>query len=138
MSGQFDDAGHRIWAAGRGIDAVKRCAGRARSKCAGLPRKMPEEFASEAVIAGIKHMHFAKLPDLGGVQWVIRDFGAGEMAHHQRDAVIFGLRARRQRRRLFDRNAKPVHAGIDVECRAAAPIVGGKQRCPIPPTRSCC
>jgi hypothetical protein len=53
------------------------------------------------------------------------------MAHQQRDAVIFGLRTWRQSRGFFRRNAEPVHAGVDVQRRAAAPVLLGDERIPF-------
>ena len=41
------------------------------------------------------------------------------MAHQQRHAVVLGLHAGRDRRRLVDREAEPVHAGVDVDAAAA-------------------
>ena len=45
------------------------------------------------------------------------------MTHQQRDAVVFLLQARRERRGFFGRHAEPVHAGIDMDRRAAAPAL---------------
>ena len=53
------------------------------------------------------------------------------MAHHQRETVIFGLQARGDGGRLLDRDAEPVHAGVDVEGCAAAPILGGDEGVPF-------
>ena len=49
----------------------------------------------------------------------------------QRDAVIFGLRARRQRRGFVRRNAEPVHAGVDVQRGAALPGMGADEGIPF-------
>jgi len=46
-------------------------------------------------------------------------------------AVIFGLRARRQRSGFFRRNAEPVHAGVDLQRGAALPVVGGDEGVPL-------
>ena len=62
---------------------------------------------------------------------MIRLLGAGEVAHQQRDAVIFRADARRERRRFFGGNAEPVHAGVDMQRRAAVPLVGRAERVPL-------
>jgi len=56
---------------------------------------------------------------------------ASEMAHQQRETMIFQLQARSDGNRLLHRDAKPVHAGVDVERRAAAPVVDGDERIPF-------
>ena len=45
--------------------------------------------------------------------------------------MIFRLQARSDGDRLVERDAEPVHAGIDVEGRAATPISGGDERIPF-------
>ena len=53
------------------------------------------------------------------------------MTHQQREAVTFRLQARGDGDRLIDRDAEPVHTGIDMQGRAAAPIVDGDERIPL-------
>ena len=62
---------------------------------------------------------------------MVGDLGAGQMAQQQRDAVIFGLRARRQRGGFFRRNAEPVHAGVHLQRGAALPVMGGDEGVPL-------
>ena len=81
--------------------------------------------------AGVKPMQVAKALDLGGVERVIGDLGAREMAHQQHDAVIFMLEPRRERRHFHFRHAQPVHAGVDVERRAALPFAGSDKGVPF-------
>ena len=57
--------------------------------------------------------------------------GAGEVAHQQRDAVIFRANTRRQRCSFIGGDAEPVHAGVDVQRRAAMPLVRGAKRIPF-------
>src|SRR6266480_4709450 len=45
--------------------------------------------------------------------------------------MIFRLQARSDGDRLFERDAEPVHAGIDVEGRAATPVSSGDERIPF-------
>ena len=92
---------------------------------------MPDELASEAVTPRKLQAHLLKQPDLRGIERVTGSFGAGEVAHQQRDAVVFGLHARGKGRSLVGRHAKPVHAGIDVERRATAPVTLGDERIPL-------
>src|SRR6202022_4879466 len=58
---------------------------------------------------------------LFGVERMIEVLGAGEMAHDQRDAVIAGIDPGNDALRLNDSEAQPVHAGIDMNGRAARP-----------------
>ena len=58
-------------------------------------------------------------------------FGAGEVAHQQSDAVIFRADARRQGCRVIHGNAEPVHAGVDMQRRAAMPLVGRAECVPF-------
>ena len=53
------------------------------------------------------------------------------MAHQQREAMAFGLEAGRDGDRFVDREPEPVHAGVDVERGAAAPVVDGDERIPL-------
>ena len=62
---------------------------------------------------------------------MIGKLGAGEMAQEQRDAVIFGLGARRKRRRFVRRDAEPMHAGVDLQRRAALPSMGADEGVPF-------
>ena len=62
---------------------------------------------------------------------MIGDLGAGEMTHQQREAMIFRLHARSDGSRLVHRDAEPVHAGVDVERRAAAPVLDGDEGIPF-------
>ena len=57
--------------------------------------------------------------------------GAGEVAHQQRDAVTFRPDVGRDRRRLFDGEAEPVHAGVDVQRRAAGETAGRDEVVPL-------
>ncbi len=81
--------------------------------------------------AAIEHAHFAEQADLFFVERMLGVLGAGEMAHQQRDAVIFGADARRQSSCVIGRNAEPVHAGVDVQRRAAAPLCRGDEGIPF-------
>jgi hypothetical protein len=60
-----------------------------------------------------------------------RRLRAGEMAHQKRDAVVLRADARRQRRRFVGGDAEPVHAGVDVQRRAAVPLAGGDKSVPF-------
>ena len=57
-------------------------------------------------------------------------FRAGEVAHHQRDAVIVAA-ARRELRRFVGGKAEPVHAGVDMQRGAAAPARCRAKRVPF-------
>ncbi len=48
-------------------------------------------------------------------------FGAGEVAHDQRDAVIAGIDPGDDALRIRNREAEPVHAGVDMNGRTAGP-----------------
>ena len=75
--------------------------------------------------------HFAEQPHLQIVERMVRFLGAGEVAHQQSDAVVLGADARRQGCRVVRRNAEPVHAGVDLQCRAAAPLRTGDKGVPF-------
>ena len=79
----------------------------------------------------IQDADFAEQPDLLVVHRMVGRVGAGEMAHQQREAMVFGLEAGRDGDRLVEREPEPVHAGIDVERGAAAPVVDGDERIPL-------
>ena len=83
---------HRIGSARRRIDAVKRDS---------RPRQIEMGRCAEKDAGGVgergrdavkQHAQLAKEPDLNGVERMIRHFGAGEVAHQQRDAVVFRCR----------------------------------------------
>ncbi len=76
----------------------------------------------------------AQLPkcrDLLGIECVLRRIGAGEVAHDQRDAMVRHFRARRERRCFRDGETEPVHAGIEMKCRAAPPTACHAERVPL-------
>ena len=63
---------------------------------------------------------------------MIERFGAGEVAHQELEAVAFaGLHARRDGDRFLGRQSEPVHAGIDMQRRAAAPVAGRDEGVPL-------
>ena len=62
---------------------------------------------------------------------MVEQFGGGEVAHHQRDAVIAGVDARDDALRLRDRQAEPVHAGVDMNGRAAGPAGAAAEHVPF-------
>ena len=76
-------------------------------------------------------MQLAKHLDLLGVERMVGNLGAGEVAQQQRDAVIFGLRARGEGCRLVRRNAEPMHAGVDLQRGAALPAMGADEGVPL-------
>ena len=45
--------------------------------------------------------------------------------------MVFGADARRQRRRFIGGDAEPVHAGVDMQRSAAAPVIGGAEGVPF-------
>ena len=52
---------------------------------------------------------------------MIEAFGAGKVAHDKRYAMIAGVDPRKEALRLCDGEAKPLHAGVDMNGRAACP-----------------
>ena len=92
---------------------------------------MPEELASELRDAAKQRADFAELTDLLIVQRMLGPVGAGEVAHQQRDAVAFRADVGRDRRRLLDGEAEPVHAGVDVQRRAAGKAAGRDEVVPF-------
>ena len=58
-------------------------------------------------------------------------FGAGEVAHDQRDAVIAGVDPGNDALRLGEREAEPVHAGVDVNGGAACPAGAAAKHVPF-------
>ena len=53
------------------------------------------------------------------------------MAHHKRDAVVTGIDARDDAQRFGDRQAEPVHAGIDMDGGAAVPARAAAEYVPF-------
>ena len=82
---------------------------------------MPAGIGERGRNAPVQDADFAKQPDLPVVHWMVGRVRAGEMAHQQREAVVFGMDARRDRDRFLGAHPEAVHAGIDVQRRAAAP-----------------
>ena len=118
-----DRGPHRIVAAGRRIDAVERGA---RAHHVAMRRGAQENaggIGERGGDAAIEQAHLAKQRDLSRVERVLRLFGGDEMRHQQRDAVVLGANARGERRRLVRGNAEPVHAGVDMQRRAAVPAL---------------
>ena len=130
-AGQFDDTLHRIGLAGRRIDAVERGARPRQIEMRRVAEKDAGRIGERSRNAGIEHVQLAKQFDLRGIERMIGRVGAGEVAHDQRDAVILGLRARRQSRGFVRRNAEPAHAGVDMQRRAAAPGMGADEGVPF-------
>ena len=92
---------------------------------------MPEEFDSEAGTPGNRLAISRKARELPVVERMIGRLGAGEVAHHQRDAVIAGVDARDEALRFRKRQAEPVHAGVDVQRRAAGPAAAAAEGVPF-------
>ena len=82
---------------------------------------MPEEFDSEAGTPEKRLAISRKARELLGVERMIEVLGAGEVAHHQRDAVIAGIDPGNDALGFPEREAEPVHAGIDMNGCAAGP-----------------
>ena len=95
--------------------------GRTRSQNTVPPRKIPEEFGKRRRYSAEQDPNLAKAPDLPIIHWVIGSFCTGEMAHQQRQPVVFRLYARSDRDRFLDCYSKPVHACIDVKSGPASP-----------------
>ena len=62
---------------------------------------------------------------------MIEGFGAGEVAHHQRDAVIAGIDPGYDAGRLDEGQAEPVHAGVDVDRRTPGPPRAAAEHVPF-------
>ena len=121
---QFDHRAHRIALRRGRIDAVERDARAHHVAMGGGAEEDAGRIGERGGDAAIEDAHLAECADLAGVERMLRLLGAGEVAHQQRDAVVFGADARRQRGGLVDRDAEPVHAGVDMQRGAAAPLVG--------------
>ena len=80
--------------------------------------------------AGKQAAQMAEAPNLAGIERIGRVFRAGQMAHQQADAMG-GEAAWRQRRRVVKREAKAVHAGVDMQRRGPAPAGGGAKSRPF-------
>ena len=89
-------------------------------RCGPCGRKMPDELASEAGMPGKRAARSARRPRSGGVDRVV-----GLLARRRNGSSAARARSRRggvvlQRQPLRDREAEPVHAGVDVDRRRAA------------------
>src|SRR5262249_2719934 len=82
---------HRIGLARGGIDAVKRDTGPNEVAIRALAEEYARGIGERGRHAAVEHANVAKQPDLSSIHRVIGRLGAGEMAHHQRETVIFGL-----------------------------------------------
>src|SRR5260370_642733 len=68
---------------------------------------------------------------LAAARGMVGRLGAGQMAPQHREPVTFRRDARRDGDGLVDGGAEPVHAGIDVERRAATPFLGRDESVPL-------
>ena len=74
----------------------------------------------------------AEIADLLLVERMVGLVGAGEVAHHQRDAVVRHRRhPGRKAGRLFRPEAEPIHASVEMQRRAAGPALHGAERVPF-------
>ena len=128
---ELDHRAHGVFPTRRRIDAVKRNARPNQVAVHGAAEKYAGGIGKRGRHPAIEDADFAKQTDLPVVHRMIGRLGAGEMAHQQRETVIFGLQARSDGDRLVDRDTEPVHAGIDVERGAAAPVPGGDEGIPF-------
>ncbi len=62
---------------------------------------------------------------------MIESFGAGEVAHDQRDAMIAGIDPGNEALRLREREAEPVHAGVDMNAGASGPAGAAAEHIPF-------
>jgi hypothetical protein len=69
--------------------------------------------------------------DLFGVERMIEALGAGEVAHHQRNAVIAGIDPGHDALRFHQRQAEPVHAGIDMNRGTSRPSGAPAEHVPL-------
>ncbi len=69
--------------------------------------------------------------ELLGVERMMQAFGAGEVAHHQRDAVVAGIDPGNDALRFPDRQPEPVHAGVDMNGGAAGPAGAPAEHVPF-------
>jgi hypothetical protein len=92
---------------------------------------MPDEFASDAGTPENSARDLAEGRELPGVGGIVEQFRGGEVAHHQRNAVIAGIDARDDALRLGYRQSEPVHAGIDVNGGAARPAGAAAEHVPF-------
>lgn len=118
---QVDHRLHRIVGFRRGVDAVQR-----RARADQIERELrPEEDARRSRQRG-RHAgeltgDLAKCRGLLGIELMVDEIGAGQVADHQRDAVVTGDNPRHDALRLDDGQPEPAHAGVDVKRRAATP-----------------
>ena len=97
----------------------------------GIAEKDARGIGKRSRYAVVEHAQLAKQPDLARVEGVIPDIRAGEVAHQEGDAMVLALHAQRQSGRLIRGNAEPVHAGVDMDRRPAAPVLGGDESIPF-------
>ncbi len=128
---EIDHRAHGIFLAGNRISAEQRDAGPHQIAMRGAAEEYPGRIDQRGRHAAKQDPDLAKQPDLPVVHRVIERFGAGEMAHQELEAVPFRLDARRDGDRLLRRQAEPVHAGVDVQGGATAPIVRCDEGVPL-------
>ena len=127
------DRAHRVRFARRRVGAIERDA-----RPNQIVMRLPAEENARRVRersrdAGKACAHRGEALHLDRVERMIF-FRAGEVAHHQRDAVI-ARACRRELPDLLGGKSKPVHAGIDMERGAAAPSALRAKRVPLVPAR---
>src|SRR6516225_12256753 len=128
---ELDHRPHRVFFARGRVDAVDRHARPDQVAIRGAAEEYARGIGKRGRHTAIQKTNFAKQPDLAVIHRVIGDLGAGEMADQQRETMIFRLQARGDGNRLVRGDAEPVHAGVDVESGATAPVLDGDERIPF-------
>ncbi len=77
------------------------------------------------------HMQLAEKLDLARIERMLRRVRTGEMAHQERDPVTGRLETRGESGGLVDRDAEPVHAGVEMERGAAGPSLHAAEGVPL-------
>src|SRR5579883_171363 len=127
---EVDDRLHRIVRFRRRVDAVEGGPGAYQVEHEGRAEIDAGRIGQRRRHAGEEALDLAEGRELPGIDGAVELLGGDEVAHHQRDAVIAGIDARDQALRFRNRQAQPVHAGVDVDGSAPRPAGAAAEHVP--------
>src|SRR5262249_28016314 len=128
---ELDHGTHRVLLCGRGIGAIERNPGSHQVAIYRSPQEYAGGIGERRWDSANEDATLAEGPNLPIIQGVIRHLGTGEMTDQKRNAVVFGLNPRGKGNGFCNRNAEPVHAGIDVKGRPPMPFSCAHERIPF-------
>ena len=122
---------HQVLRGRRRVDAVERRAWPHHVAMGGGAEKDAGGIGERGGDAAEQVAQLAEPLGLDIVEVVTGGLGAGEMGHDERDAVVGHLHPGGERGRFLDRQAEPVHAGIEMQGGATQPAARAAKRIPF-------